>query len=105
VKGRQKGAQNKTTTDFRAALRKYCADRRVDPHFWMVDLLTRQGVKSALKFAAARELAAYLEPKLKSVELRGDPEAPLWVVYEALTPPERQARIAALLAKRGHGAD
>jgi hypothetical protein len=60
----RKGAQHKRKAEFRAALRKYAEDHGVDPPYWMVDLLTRKGVKLELKFQAAKELAQYLEPEI-----------------------------------------
>jgi hypothetical protein len=60
----RKGTQHKKKRESRAAQRKYAADKGVDPHFWMVDLLTRKGVRLELKFQAATELAQYLEPNI-----------------------------------------
>jgi hypothetical protein len=42
-------------------------------------------------------LAQYVEPKLKSIEISGDPENPLEIAAYELTTTERSARIAALL--------
>ena len=46
---------------------------------------------------ALDKLAQYVEPKLKSIEISGDPENPLEIAAYELTPTERSARIAALL--------
>ena len=87
--GRKKGSKNKHKASFRESLRAYCAELGVDPHRFMADLLADtslvtlgvdaygamlQGpaVSLALKFQAAKELAQYLEPKLKATEHSGD---------------------------------
>ena len=80
--GRQKGATNKAKRDFRKALRRYAADKNVDPHFWMVDLLKKPGVRMELKLQAAKELAQYLEPKLRAVEVSGDPDNPVVFAFQ-----------------------
>ena len=46
---------------------------------------------------ALDKLAQYVEPKLKSIEISGDPENPLEIAAYELSPTERSARIAALL--------
>lgn len=46
---------------------------------------------------ALDKLAQYVEPKLKSIEISGDPENPLEIAAYELTATERSARIAALL--------
>lgn len=136
--GTRKGKPNKHKAAFREALREYCRDSSVNPHYWMADLLATPDteiLKNAmneirkheptafngpkqrrpekgifrpvtilrvkeLKFQAAKELAQYLEPKLKSVEVTGDPENPLYMGIEQLTPEQRIARIAELWEKR-----
>ncbi len=87
--GRRKGTGNKRKGSFREELRAYCATLGVDPHHFMADLIadtatvhigvTADGtpivapaVGMTLKLQAARELAQYLEPKLKAVEHSGD---------------------------------
>ena len=74
---RPKGSINKGKVEFRKALRKYAQDRNADPHYWMVDLMCKKGVRYELKLQAAKELAQYLEPKLRAVEVSGDPEHPI----------------------------
>lgn len=58
---------------------------------------------------ALDKLAQYVEPKLKSIEISGDPENPLEIAAYELTATERSARIAALLesarGRRDGGAD
>jgi len=46
---------------------------------------------------ALDKLAQYVEPKLKSIEISGDPDNPLEIAAYELTATERSARIAALL--------
>ena len=46
---------------------------------------------------ALDRLAQYVEPKLKAIEISGDPENPLEIAAYELSPTERSARIAALL--------
>lgn len=43
------------------------------------------------------KVAQYVEPKLKAIEISGNPENPLEVVTRELSPTERAARIAAIL--------
>ena len=97
--GRPVGSLSKGKQEFRKALLRYCADKSVDPFYWMVDLLTKKRVKNELKMLAARELAQYLQPKLKSIEITGDKEHPLHLIA-TLAVEQRQARIEALLQKR-----
>jgi hypothetical protein len=75
--GRKEGATNLKKREFRHALFRYCADKNVDPFYWMVDLLAKKGVKRALKLQAAQELAQYLHPKRTSMRLSGAPEPPV----------------------------
>ncbi|SRR6266568_3730280 len=84
--GSRKGRPNKHKTTFREQLRAYCESLGVDPHRFMADLMADDSdvvygvdvegnpimgpaVKKELKFNAAKELAQYLEPKLKAMEL------------------------------------
>jgi hypothetical protein len=92
--GSRKGIPNKHPTAFRDQLRTYCASIGADPFRFMADLLvntetvlvgvtdageplSQPAVSLGLKFQCAKELARYLEPQLRSVELTGDPERPL----------------------------
>lgn len=91
------GKPNKAKADFRARLQAYCTRHKVDPFSAMVKMLaddtTRMvatpdgGVREeptvpiGIKFACAKELAQYLQPKLRSVVLAGDPEQPLEIVH------------------------
>lgn len=90
------GSKNKEKEDFRNRIKRYCEETRSDPFKFMVDIINKKGVPYPLKILAAKELMQYLEPKLRSVEVTGDPEKPLMI----LSPDARQERIAALEAKR-----
>ena len=97
--GRPKGSKNKDKTAFRDKIWAYCEERGIDPFKYMVNLLASPRTKQEIRFAAAKELAQYLEPKLRAVQLSGDRENPV-VVQDAT---QRQMRIEELLAKRnGH---
>lgn len=97
--GSRKGIPNKHKASFRDALRKYCDDLGVDPHRYMADLIADDSTivygatpdgqpivgpaaKPDLKLQAAKELAQYLEPKLKAMEmeLSGNTDKPLILV-------------------------
>ena len=82
--GRKEGATNLKKREFRQALLRYCADKHVDPFFWMVDLLTKKRVKNELKLQAAKELAQYLQPKLRAIELTGEDGGPMQVQHDHL---------------------
>lgn len=89
------GAASARKKAFREVLRAYMRKKKVDPHFYMVDLLANTDTKQVvvghdtvievpavsvdLKMQAAKELAQYLEPKLKSMELSGNALAPVVV--------------------------
>jgi hypothetical protein len=87
--GRAKGAKNKHPSTFRTGLRQYCEALGVDPHRFMAEMLADTAeivygvdshgapivgpaVKKDLKLQAAKELAQYLEPKLKATEHSGE---------------------------------
>jgi hypothetical protein len=95
--GRRKGTPNKGKRGFREALRAYCAQLGVDPHRFMAEMMVNDelvpigvsltgepilapAVSATLKLHAARELAQYLEPKLKAIEHSGDVDKPVAVV-------------------------
>ncbi|MDX1555811.1 MAG: hypothetical protein R3212_07285 [Xanthomonadales bacterium] len=81
--------------EFRAALREYCRKIKVNPFHFMAHLIAEEKVPLEMKFQAARELAQYLEPKLRAVQVSGDAENPL----EVRDHTARQARIQELLGK------
>jgi len=76
--GSRKGRGNKKKVAFREALQAYCNERSIDPHYFMADLLADETLDDVhLKFQAARELAQYLQPKLRSIELKGNADEPI----------------------------
>ncbi|MGI9297831.1 MAG: hypothetical protein ACR2QC_08025 [Gammaproteobacteria bacterium] len=62
----------------------------------MWNLIANDRAEKGLRLAAAKEVAQYMYPKLRSIELTGDENKP--IVVKA--PEERQRRIDALLQKR-----
>ena len=117
----RKGVPNKAKAEFREALRAYAKKHHVEPHYWMVDLLAdtteviekvldEQGsvheirlprVSIELKFKAASELAQYLEPKLRSMLVEGNPASPL-TVLQALPDTALDALISRHLREGGY---
>jgi hypothetical protein len=57
---------------FRDRLREYCAQLKVQPHEFMAQLIADESAPIELRLQAAKELAQYLEPKLKAVDHSGD---------------------------------
>ena len=100
--GRQKGTPNKYRVDTRAQLQAFLDSRGINVFETLVTtMLTTTDEK--VKVQCATVIADRLMPRLKAVELSGDPDKPLSL---QLTPEQRQARIAALLAQRnGHAED
>lgn len=70
--GRIKGTPNKRNESFQDHLRTYCKRKGVDPHYFMVDMLADPETELMLQFQAAKELAQYLEPKLRAMEVSGN---------------------------------
>jgi hypothetical protein len=100
--GRKQGRANTVTLKTRDELWAYidqlCAQgQAANPFRLLVDLMVSD---PEARVQCAIALADRLLPKLKAIELSGDPERPLAV---QLTQEQRQARIAALLAKRQNG--
>ena len=87
---RPKGSVNKDKVAFRDRMKKYCADHNCDPHEWMADVLNKQKVPMEIKIQAAKELAQYLEPKLKSTEITGGEGGPLRFQIEMISYHEDQ---------------
>ncbi len=118
--GRQPGAANRTKRAFRERLQAYATRYKVDPHDWMVRCLadattqvigiTDAGtpleaptVSVALKLQCARELAQYLQPKLRSIELTGAADSPVEVLHR-LPQADLDALITRLLRQTGYPA-
>ncbi len=92
----RRGSAHQKKQAFRESLMAYMQDKAVDPHYYMVDLIaddsmkevvigdgsvvTMPAVSRELKFQAAKELAQYLQPKLRAVELSTEDGAPLFEV-------------------------
>ena len=70
--GRKKGTPNKHKKEHRESLREFCARIGVDPHRYMAEMIADQRLTPELRFQAAKELAQYIEPKLKAVEHSGE---------------------------------
>jgi hypothetical protein len=87
--GSRKGIPNKHKNSFREQLRDYCTSIGVDPHHYMANIIADESTivygvdangepivgpaaKPDLKLQAAKELAQYLEPKLKAIEHSGE---------------------------------
>lgn len=66
-------------------MRRYCTEHKCDPHEWMADVLKKPGVALEIKMQAAKELAQYLEPKLRSTELSGNNDNPVRLVIETVS--------------------
>lgn len=101
---RPKGSVNKKKEDFRQRLLSYMHTKAVDPHYYMVDLIADTSTKMVVighgesaavvevptvsvehKLQAAKELAQYLQPKLRSMEIGSDAENPLHVIVETVS--------------------
>jgi hypothetical protein len=88
----RKGKPNKAKQDFRSRLQAYCTRHQVDPFFAMVKMLADPALEPTLHFACAKELAQYLQPKLRSVVLSGDPQQPIEIVHRYGREPEARSR-------------
>jgi hypothetical protein len=96
--GRTRGTPNKRRLETREQLWGYLDQHGINPFEVLADTM-RTTADEKLKVTCASVLADRLLPRLKAVELSGDPDRPLVV----MTPEQRQARIDALLAQRnGH---
>ncbi len=58
--------------DFLTSIRVYCRDLGVDPHEFMADVLASPEADLGTKLHAAKALAEYMRPKLKSVEVKAE---------------------------------
>lgn len=86
VGGRVKGTPNLRTQE----LIDMVAASGQDPFAVMIDLLTNEDLH--LRFQAAKELAQYLRPKRKAIEVTGDDGEPLLQAHP-LTQEERLALV------------
>lgn len=97
--GRTRGTPNKQRLETRDQLLAYLDQHGINPFAVLVDTM-RTTADEKLKVTCASVLADRLLPKLKAVELSVDPDKPLAL---QLTPEQRQARIATLLAAHQNG--
>jgi hypothetical protein len=67
--GRQKGTPNKKTAERAKIIAAITASGK-DPITFFADLLRNESAPLDLRFAAAKELAPYVHPKLASIEAR-----------------------------------
>lgn len=104
--GRTKGTPNKRTLRTREELQALIeahagTDPFAQPAGYLLAVLLGKKPADPARLAAAMALLDRLLPKLKAVEISGDPDKPLTLTDATA----RQARIAALLAARnGHDA-
>lgn len=92
--GRPKGSKNKDKADFKSWLEVQCAKHGKDPFEFMAYSMNNRRIDYVTRVQCAKELAQYMQPKLRAVEVSGNPDKPLYPDAEA-----RQKRIAELLAK------
>jgi hypothetical protein len=113
----KKGQQRREKVLFRERLIRYMKTKRIDPHYWMVKCLADDSLRTTvtadgatvltptvplgLKFACAKELAAYLEPKRKAVILTGDAANPVTLLH-AMPQADLDALITRLLRQTGY---
>ena len=82
--GRKKGTPNKHKKEHRESLREFCARIGVDPHRYMAEMILDQRLTPELRFQAAKELAQYLQPRLKAVEHSGEVEHAVRIIQVTL---------------------
>lgn len=93
--GRTKGTPNRRRLETREQLQAYLDHRGINVFETLVTTMLTT-TDERIKVQCAQVIADRLLPRLKSVEIAGDPERPLTVTDATA----RQARIAALLAQR-----
>jgi hypothetical protein len=96
--GRKKGSTNKVALKTLVELQAYLESQGVSPFTVLINTM-RTTSDEKLKVVCAIALADRLLPKLKAVEISGDPDRPLTFTDATA----RQARIAALLEKSTNG--
>ena len=103
--GGVRGRQVKKKREFRELVSAYCKKKGVDPFQFFVDVIageasvneeTGEYIKIEHKLTAAKELAQYMQSKLRTVEVRVVPEVPREHTDEAA----RTKRINDLMKKR-----
>jgi len=91
--GRQKGAQNKAPIARARAIEA----SGLTPLEFMIEMMRRSDLPEDFRLDAAKAAAPYVHPKLTSVELKGDPNAP---IEHHLTIDAFTSRIARLVDRR-----
>lgn len=71
--GRQKGTPNKVTGERKHAI----VASGLTPLEFMVDVMRNEAYPIDFRLDAAKAASPYIHPKLTSVELKGDPNAPI----------------------------
>lgn len=71
--GRPKGAANKKTREIAEAVVK----EGITPLEYFMKILRDEAMPSDARFAAAKEAAPYIHPRLQAVQHSGDEDAPL----------------------------
>lgn len=69
--GKPKGTKNKIRFDFIQT----CSNEGFDPCLEMIKLVRTEGVSNHVKVTACAEIASYIQPKLKAVEVSMAPES------------------------------
>lgn len=75
--GRSRGTPNKKTIELSEKIRKFCKERgyqEYDPVLQMVDVAHDDKADIGIKLQAAKEVAQYLYPKRKAMEIDIDPK-------------------------------
>ena len=90
--GRKKGVPNKMNIHTREQLRAYCDSIGADPGRVLADtMISTKEIR--LRVLCAELLLDRLMPKLKSVEISGVVDRPLYFVNDKITPEERDKRL------------
>jgi hypothetical protein len=69
--GRKAGTPNKRKTEFHAAVAAYVEEHNADPFHFIARLVADTSAQIEHRLQAAKELAQYLQPKLKAIEHSG----------------------------------
>ena len=78
--GRPNASKAKFRFDLLAYAKKVAKENKLkhaDPHYTMIDMMIDRTVTADLRFQCAKELAQYLQPKLRAIEVVGEDGEPL----------------------------
>lgn len=101
--GGKPGRQVKKKQEFRALVTAYCRKKGVDPFEFFADVIATdvsvnedmdEYVKLEHRLTAAKELAQYMQPKLRHMELQTQPDEALdalVTLFQGLTPAKMRA--------------